>query len=73
MMNALCNYQKPILDGWSTQNQISKGKSDVMADEFGSLFFSKYWTEDWHVHYSNNRAQIPTLKIFSCCHSEKPD
>lgn len=41
MMNLLCNCQKPAQDGWSTQNQISKGKFDTMADEFGSLFFSK--------------------------------
>jgi len=27
-------------------------------------FLAKYWTEDWHVHYSNNRAQIPTLRYF---------
>lgn len=40
-MNLLCNYQKPVLDGWSTKNRISKGKPDSMADEFGSLFFSK--------------------------------
>lgn len=41
MMNLLCNCQKPVQDGWSTQNQISKGKFDTMADEFGSLLFSK--------------------------------
>lgn len=38
MMNLLCNYQQPVLDGWSTQKKISKGKSDTVADEFGSLF-----------------------------------